>query len=181
MVVGRTLLSAAVATAVVGAVFEAPSAGASQAPTGTVLELAAAPISQSRAGVQDLTPGVATFVPVRPGAPVAIQRKLSNGRWQDEVTGKQDSKGEFSFAVDAADGKKAYTFRAETVSGRGALIISGEARSANWGSAWAEEFTGTDDVGAFANRANGHAGSSTCSMVDPSMTHRTGTALQLRV
>ena len=81
------------------------------------LSLVPAPIGQARAKASrtNLTPGVASFSPARKGRKVVVQRYGSG--WSNVASGRQDSRGKFSFNTRA---RKGQIFRAVTVAADGA-------------------------------------------------------------
>jgi len=145
------------------------------------LSLGVAPIAQSPSGTKDLTPGTATFSPLRPGAPVRIQRHTSDG-WVDVATGTQDGTGAFHFAVKATGSDGPYTFRAISTPTATDEIVTAESRSANWQLSFADDFDSDGADSAFHSVGpNGHGGKRTCSIVDGEQTGSTGQALTLHV
>jgi beta-glucanase (GH16 family) len=115
-----------------------------------------APIGQSRSGTTDLTPGTARFSPVRKGAKVKIQRKVS-GTWKTVVTGAQSGNGTFSFMVKAGPPSDPYTFRARTEPKGASATNSPSTRATDWKLAWADEFSGTKLGSAWKIRSSGGA------------------------
>jgi beta-glucanase (GH16 family) len=151
------------------------------AATGGQLTLAVAPIAQSRSGTKDLTPGTATFSPVRRGAPVRIQRQTDNG-WVDVLSGAQDASGSFNFAVHAIGPDGPYSFRALSTPAGGAPIVSATATSMNWTMTFNNDFDGDAADNTFGTIGpDGHGGSRSCSVVGDQQTVPLGNALQLHI
>lgn len=135
------------------------------------LSLAAAPVAQSSSGTQNLTPGVATFRPARPGRPAAVQ-KYAGGRWTTVASGKQGSSGTFAFKVAAkTSAGTLVAFRAVTSPAAGAAsVASGAARSAGYPQVWSDEFS-TFDATKWSHRNVGlRFGHRMCADVQPANT-----------
>jgi beta-glucanase (GH16 family) len=155
-----------------------PAEGA--APTAT-LTLGVAPIAQSRTGTKDLTPGTAGFSPAHQGAAVYIQQQTADG-WVDVLSGKQDARGAFSFAVAAVGADGPYTFRAVSTDVQGRQVASSPARSAAWALKFDENFNSADGTSSFRSiGTSGHANGRICSANDDGQTALTGSSMQLHV
>lgn len=99
------------------------------------LELENAPIGQDHG--KAATPGLASFWPARPGAPVVVQRR-QGAKWTDVVSGQQGSDGRFSFQVPATRGT---AFRAVSRPARALRAVVSPTRTAQvWRASFDDEF-----------------------------------------
>lgn len=103
------------------------------------IDLAAAPVGQTRAGRAGVTPGLATFRPAMPGRVVLIQGKVGN-RWKTVSKAAQDRRGQVAFTV----ANPSMTYRAVAPASKKATkVVTATARSTNWGTpTWRDEFSG---------------------------------------
>jgi len=145
----RPWVFAAVAPLVIGLSLQACSDGGNGASAQpqlrksqkvVAINLASAPVGQTRTGRSGVTPGVATFRPAMPGRTVLIQGKVGN-RWKTVSKAVQNGSGEVAFTVT----NPSISYRAVAPATKKATkVVTATARSTNWGKpTWHDEFNGS--------------------------------------
>ncbi|GAA4757225.1 hypothetical protein GCM10023350_48570 [Nocardioides endophyticus] len=148
----RPWVFAAVAPLVIGLSLQACSDGgngaaaqphARKAQRVVSINIAAAPVGQSKAGRSGLTPGLATFKPARPGRKVQVQAKVGK-RWKVVTTTVQDKKGNATFNVPGVSKRKPVSYRVLAVkTKKDKQVVSKSVKSSNWKLTWGDEFSGS--------------------------------------
>lgn len=123
------------------------------------LDLVRAPVAQAKGSYElgapsgiDLTPGTATFTPVRAGRKVLIQR-YAGGSWRTVREGTQNRRGAFAFRINRRSG----AHRAVTVARKGARAKASAKVLQPSLTKWSDEFNDTNqlDTTKWAYRALG--------------------------
>lgn len=117
------------------------------------LEIEGAPVGRVVGG-RSATPGLASFWPARPGAPVTIQRR-EGGKWVGVVSGRQDSGGRFPFQVMVRGSSPTDRFRAVSRPPRALRAMVGQpVLVTNRAASFSEDFNGPALTSVWAQRSS---------------------------
>jgi beta-glucanase (GH16 family) len=157
-----------------------PSASATAATPGPARLELRPPIGQNTDG-QPQVPGLATFTPAHPGAPVTIEKRQGPDGWTRVASGTQDEHGQFSFLTSTASGTEpSARYRASTTL-NGSPVYSPEASNADWHLVWHDEFDGTTFGPEWTLRGTGPASKRSCASTTADMGSVSGGYATFRV